>query len=386
VERTARTESLLSAAGTIFRVRLGRLTAASIGAAVLIASVAALNAAGSSAAIAPVRVAAPIVGPPSSIAALGYSFNTGFDAGPSGGDSPSLSWSTGDDPQVDSLYLRLLAMNPAARNHRYLVAKDGTKVGDLARQMSLAADHHAQLITIQSGGNDICSAKDPDSATPPTQFRDEFQRAIDVLRQRLPNARLLLTSITDEGRWNDGSAQIPGNGKKLSDGTVCDPKLDQNGKQDPTRRAEIQGFEKRDDAILQQVCATDAHCRWDGGAFFRLAYTAIDVSKRDAFHPSIEGLNRFASTAWTIGFSYTNRTAPTVSASVQSSAGNMQLSLTARASAGIAGIEYRMANAPYTAYTKTLIVPAGGTVVYRSVDRDGNVSAAWSLTAPSGTA
>jgi lysophospholipase L1-like esterase len=365
-------------------VRFRRLTATSIGAAALIVGLAALNAAGSSTASAPVRVGAPIVGPPSSIAALGDSFNTGFDAGPSGGDSPSLSWSTGDDAQVDSLYLRLLAVNPASRNHRYLIAKDGTKVGDLARQMSLAADHHAQLITIQSGGNDICSAKDPDHATAPATFRDEFEQAIDVLRQRLPNARLLLTSITDEGRWNDGSVQIPGNGKKLSDGTVCDPKLDGNGKQDPTRRAEIQAFEKKDDAILQQVCATDAHCRWDGGAFFRLAYTAVDVSARDAFHPSVEGLNRFATTAWDVGFSYTDRTPPTVSATVASVGGNVQLSLAAHATAGIAGIEYRTASGPYTEYTQPVVVPAGGTVVYRSIDRNGNVSAAWSLTAPKG--
>jgi lysophospholipase L1-like esterase len=375
----------LERAVTIFAVRLRRLTAATIGAAALVAALAALNAAGSASAIVPVRVAAPIVGPPSSIAALGDSFNTGFDAGPSRGDAPSLSWSTGDDSQVDSLYLRLLAMNPAARNHRYLIAKDGTKVGDLARQMSLAADHHAQLITIQSGGNDICSAKDPDHATTPAVFREEFQGAIDVMRQRLPNARLLLTSITDEGRWNDGSAQIPGNGKKLSDGTVCDPKLDRDGKQDPTRRAEIQTLEKRDDAILRQVCATDAHCLWDDGAFYRLAYTAVDVSKLDAFHPSIEGLNRFASTAWNVGFAYADRTAPTVSATVQSISGSVQLSLKAHAGAGIAGIEYRLAPGPYSAYTKALVVPAGGTVVYRSVDRNGNVSAAWSLTAPEAT-
>ena len=351
-------------------------------AAALFATVAALDAAGSSNAVVPIRVAAPIVGPPSSIAALGDSFNTGFDAGTKRGDAPSLSWSTGDDPQVESVYLRLLAVNPATRNHRYLEAKDGSKIGDLARQMSLAADHHAQLITVQSGGNDICSAKDPDHATTPAVFRSEFEQAIDVLRTRLPNTRLLLTSITDEGRWNDGSVQIPGNVKKLSDGTVCDPKVDQDGKQDPSRRAEIQALEMRDDAILKQVCATDAHCRWDGGAFFRLAYTAADISPLDAFHPSVQGLNLFSSTAWSAGFSYTDTTAPTVAAKVSSVAGTVQVSLSASAAAGIAGIEYRTGPGAYTAYTAPLTVPAGGTLVYRSVDRNGNVSATWSVTAP----
>jgi lysophospholipase L1-like esterase len=348
----------------------------------LVAAVGALGAAGSSKAVVPVQVASPITGPPSSIAALGDSFNTGFDAGSRRGDSPSLSWSTGDDSKVESVYLRLLAVNPAARNHRYLEAKDGSKIGDLARQMSLAADHHAQLITVQSGGNDICSAKDPDHATAPGVFRDEFEQAIDVLRTRLPNARLLLTSITDEGRWNDGSVQIPGNAKKLSDGTVCDPKVDSDGKQDPSRRAEIQALEMRDDAILKQVCATDAHCRWDGGAFFRLAYTTADISPLDAFHPSVEGLNLFSTTAWDVGFSYDDMTAPTVSATISAAVGAVHVSLHASDPAGIAGIEYRTGPGAYTAYTAPLTVPAGGSVVYRSVDRNGNVSAAWSINVP----
>jgi lysophospholipase L1-like esterase len=343
----------------------------------------ALPAASAPRAIVPVRVAAPVIGPPASIASLGDSFNTGFDAGPAGqGDSPSLSWSTGNDPRVQSLYTRLLAIDPAIRGHRYLEARDGTKVGALARQMAQAAADHAQLITVQSGGNDICSARDPDSATSAPVFRAQVTQAIDVLRTRLPNARLLVTSITDEGRWNDGSVQIPGNGKKLSDGTVCDPKIDGNGKQDPTRRAEIQALEQADDAILAQVCATDVHCRYDDGAFFRLAYSPADVSVRDAFHPSIEGLARFAATAWQAGFAYADTGAPSVTAALAGS----QVTLTARAPAGdrLAGIEYRTASGPYSRYRAPFTLAAGATATYRAVDRDGNISATWSLTVPSG--
>lgn len=361
-------------------MRAPRLAASIALLVVIVTVVGALHASGSATAFAPVRVAWPIVGPPSSIAALGDSFNTGFDAGASGGDVPGLSWSTGDDARVDSLYLRLRGLTSTVRP--YLIARDGSKIGDLARQMASAADHGAQLITVQSGGNDICSAKDPDHATPPGTFRDEFTQAIDVLRRRLPNARLLLTSITDEGRWNDGSALIPGNARKLSDGTVCDPRLDSSGKQDPDRRAEIQALEQRDNTILRTVCATDPHCRWDGGAFFRLAYTAGDVSARDAFHPSVEGLHRFAATAWKVGFAYANRTAPTVTAVTSSAGANVEVTLSAHAPAGIAGIEYRMQRGPYAVYSSPVALPPGRTLTYRSVDRNGNVSAAWALTAP----
>jgi lysophospholipase L1-like esterase len=361
-------------------MRTSRLAASILLVAVTVMVIGALHASGSASAFAPVRVASPIVGPPSSIAALGDSFNTGFDAGASGGDVPALSWSTGDDARVDSLYLRLRELTSAVRP--YLIARDGSKIGDLARQMASAADHGAQLITVQSGGNDICSAKDPDHATPPAVFRNEFTQAMDVLRRRLPNARLLLTSITDEGRWNDGSVLIPGNARKLSDGTVCDPRLDSSGKQDPDRRAEIQTLEQRDNAILRTVCATDPHCRWDGGAFFRLAYSAGDVSARDAFHPSELGLQRFAATAWRVGFSYANRTPPTVHAATSSSGADLVVALSAHAPAGIAGIEYRSKRGPYEVYSSPVGLPPGGTLTYRSVDRDGNVSATWALTTP----
>jgi lysophospholipase L1-like esterase len=361
-------------------MRAWRLAASIVLVAVTVTVFGALHASGSATAFAPVRVASPIVGPPSSIAALGDSFNTGFDAGASGGDVPSLSWSTGGDASVDSLYLRLRELTPTVRP--YLIARDGSKIGDLARQMASAADHGAQLITVQSGGNDICSAKDPDHATPPAVFRDEFTQAIDVLRRRLPNARLLLTSITDEGRWNDGSVLIPGNARKLSDGTLCDPRLDSSGKQDPDRRSQIQALEQRDNAILRTVCATDPHCRWDGGAFFRLAYTAGDVSARDAFHPSVRGLQRFAATAWGVGFSYSSHTAPTVSAATSSAGAGIVVVLSAHAPAGIAGIEYRTKRGPYEDYSSPVELPPGTTLTYRSVDRNGNVSATWALTAP----
>jgi lysophospholipase L1-like esterase len=363
------------------------MRAASLAAAVVLvaasaAVLGALHASGSSTSFAPVRVASPIVGPPTSVAALGDSFNTGFDAGPTRGDDPAFSWSTGSDPRVDSLYLRLKRVAPRVRP--YLIARDGSKVGDLARQMAGAADHGAQLITVQSGGNDICSARDPDHATTSVVFRDEVRQAIEVLRRRLPNARLLITSITDEGRWNDGSVLIPGNGKKLSDGTVCDPDLDQSGKQSATRRAEIQVLEQRDNAILRSVCATDPHCRWDSGAFFRLAYSAADISPLDAFHPSIQGLALFAATAWRVGFEFADHTVPTVTAATSSTGSDLLVTLSAHARAGVAGIEYRTQRGPYSVYTSPVELAPGNTVTYRSVDRNGNVSAAWALTAPTG--
>ncbi len=58
------------------------------------------------------------------------------------------------------------------------------------------------------------------------------------------------------------------------------------------------------------------------------------------------------------------------------------MSLSAHAPAGVAGIEYRLQKGPYAVYSAPLALPPGGTLTYRAVDTNGNVSAAWELTAP----
>jgi lysophospholipase L1-like esterase len=363
-------------------MRVGLLVA-SVAAGVLVASGVspALTLSRSAAMPAAVRVGSPLAGPPGSVAALGDSYNTGFDAGSAPGDDPALSWSVGDAPGVDSLYRRLLRLTPAIRGRHYLIARDGSKIGDLPRQMALAADDGADLVTVQSGGNDICAARSAGQLTPPASFRASLEAAFDVLRHRLPDARVLITSITDEGRWNDGSAAIPANRPRLSDGSLCDPLLDVHGRQSPTRRARIQALERRYNGILRDVCSDDPHCRYDGGAFFRLAYTPADVSPLDAFHPSVRGLSRLAATAWRVAFDLRDATAPHVHAQLAAAPGGLQVTLDARDDTALAGVEYRVAGV-YVRYRGPFVLASGQSVVFRAVDRAGNISAAYSITAP----
>lgn len=327
------------------------------------------------------RYADPIAGAPQIVAALGDSFNTGFAARPGRGDNPALSWSIGEDPAVASIAQRLRRLHPGRKLGGVLVARDGSKISDLARQVSLAADAGGQYLTIQTGGNDICAAENPAAITPAADFRRSVEDAFALLRKRMPNARVLLTSITDEARWNDGSSDVPGNVDKLSDGTVCDPLVDGNGHQSRLRRIQIQGWERRFNVILRDVCASNLHCRYDGGVFFRLAYSARDVAPTDAFHPSVHGLARFASAAWAAGFDFSDETPPTVSAALQRVAGGLRVRLSASGAAG-SGIEYRIDASPFTTYTGALLLNPGQRLAYRAVDRNGNISAAFAVSAP----
>lgn len=330
----------------------------------------------------PVQVAPPVAGPPRSIAAAGDSFNTGFAARPGSGDNPDLSWSTGDSADVASIYGRLVALSPSLRDHRFLVAVDGSKISDLPRQFLRAAAVHAQLVTVQSGGNDVCAARDASRLTPDREFRRSVEAAFAVARKRLPEARIFVTSLTDEARWNDGSVTIPGNDSKLSDGTICDPDLDARGTPSPKRRSQIQAAEQRYNAILRDVCSNNPHCRYDDGAFFRLEYDREDISPTNAFHPSIRGLERMAATAWRAGFDFRDATPPRVSAETRRIGSTLRIALEATDAAGVAGFECRARPGPYTACGKQLVLRHETRVTYRAVDRNGNVSAAYSIVAP----
>ena len=313
------------------------------------------------------------------IAALGDSFNTGFAARPRSGDNPDLSWSTGTDPRVLSVFARLSALPSRVPPRRILVAADGSKIADLARQIGAAADGGSDYLTVQSGGNDICSASEVTRVTEPAAFRASLEKAFGVLRKRLPNARILLTSITDEARWNDAAEATPAKASQLADGTICDPQLDKEGRQSRARRRQIQALERRYNAILRDICASDLHCRYDGGAFFRLAYDQTDVAPTDAFHPSINGLARLAATAWRSSFDFTDTTAPRLSWKIRRQAGGLHVTIAATDGRRPAGVEFHLGNEPFATYTRPFVISSGERLTFRAVDRNGNISPTYTV-------
>jgi lysophospholipase L1-like esterase len=153
-------------------------------------------------------------------------------------------------------------------------------------------------VTIQIGSNDICDARRPSEITPVTAFRKRFARALAILESGASGIRVLVTSVADEARWNDAVLQIPSLRSQLEPGTVCDPNPGPDGRQDPAARVLIQGWEQAYDRALASVCAAFQNCRYDGGALYRLVYRPADVSRHDAYHPSVAGLARMAAATW----------------------------------------------------------------------------------------
>ena len=73
-------------------------------------------------------------------------------------DNPAGSWSTGTDASVNSHYLRLLALNPKIRGKNYNDARSGAKMGELAGQMATVVAQKVDYVTVEMGGNDVCTS------------------------------------------------------------------------------------------------------------------------------------------------------------------------------------------------------------------------------------
>jgi lysophospholipase L1-like esterase len=65
-----------------------------------------------------------------------------------------------------------------------------------ADQASAAAAQHAAYVTILLGANDLCTSS-PSTMTSTDTFKAQFHEAMAVLKQRLPQARIFVSSIPD---------------------------------------------------------------------------------------------------------------------------------------------------------------------------------------------
>jgi hypothetical protein len=92
--------------------------------------------------------------------------------------------------------------------------------------------------------------------------------------------------------------------KEIEDGTVCDPRPGLDGRQDPAVRGLIHHYEEAYNRVLASVCAHFLLCHYDGGALYRLSYQPSDISRHDAFHPSVGGLAKIAAVTWRASFDF----------------------------------------------------------------------------------
>jgi lysophospholipase L1-like esterase len=239
---------------------------------------------------------------PNSVVVLGHSGTTGANSDPDqqGSDARQNSWATGDNPEVDSIYQRLLAVNPAVRGHNSNFGIDGSTVNNLEAELvqALAVKPLPDLFMIQEVDNDMqCDGTDPQNYP---KFGATLTNALQEIVAAAPKARILLVSGPPGTVDNFGQvvANLPeGKSKNQGDGP-CDM-FDLDGKAVPAhwryQEKVIQGYQ----AQLKSVCAQFTQCRYDGGALYRMTITAEDLAV-DAQHLSISGHRKQAALEWAV--------------------------------------------------------------------------------------
>ena len=128
-------------------------------------------------------------GYPNSITVLGHSGSTGESSDP---DQPGVevrenSWATGTNPEVDSLYLRILKHNPAIKGHNTSYSEGGATIDEVAGQAArlLEADPIPDLIVIQVMDNDLTC---PLERAALSDFRTQLAATMQLLARGAPNS------------------------------------------------------------------------------------------------------------------------------------------------------------------------------------------------------
>lgn len=229
---------------------------------------------------------------PNSMAATGDSITRAYNTGKNiFADAPANSWATGTTTSVNSLYNRIVAVNPAITDKYYNDAKSGTKMVDLNAQMSTVAAQAPEYVTVMMGANDVCTSA-TSTMTSVQDYHDQFLNAMNTLTTSLPNTKVFVSSIPNVYQlWNlekgNSSARFAWAIYGICKSMLANPTS--IAQVDVTRRAFVLQRETDFNTQLQQVCSQFANCVFDNNTAFNYSFVTSDINTRDYFHPSLSG-------------------------------------------------------------------------------------------------
>ncbi len=258
--------------------------------------------AASPASSAPASVGAASSKYPNAIVVLGHSGTTGADSDPAnpGTDAPGNSWATGDNPEVNSIYTRLLRLNPTVRGHNTNLGVNGTDVDHLVGRVDWALDLTPlpDLFMIQEVDNDMkCDGTDPDNYA---RFATTMSDQLAKITAKAPKATILLVGGPPGTVQNYGTiaAHLPA-AKAANTGTGPCDLFSPSGKAVPKHWRYTDQVTRKYHAQLAAVCKKFPKCRYDGGALYRMVISADDLAG-DGLHLSIAGHRKQAALEWRV--------------------------------------------------------------------------------------
>jgi lysophospholipase L1-like esterase len=218
-------------------------------------------------------------------------------------DCPRNSWSTGSSVTVTSIYLRIQALDPAITGRAFNDARSGAKMAELPGQMTTASGRNVNAVTVQMGGNDVCTSS-TSSMTSVEAFRASFTQALQTISANPKVSTVFVTSVPDAYRlWelfrNNATARAVWSLFRVCQSLLARPTSTQQA--DVDRRNAVRARNIAFNQVLEEVCAGFEVCAFDGWAAFCTKFTTADVTARDYFHPSVAGQRKLADVAWRAG-------------------------------------------------------------------------------------
>jgi hypothetical protein len=256
-------------------------------------------------------VAHHATGYPNAIVVLGDGGASGRGSDPAHPfrDAPENSWATGTNPAVDSVYSRILAVNPAVRGHAVNLARDDISPSSFNTQVqrATALNPKPELVIIELGDRSIASCDGSDSAHY-ADSRAQWTTLLDTLTKRLPNARIFLVSPwggSYGSSWGSFDSYV-----KYLDGLSTGVRLGHAGKGlcqfvespsgsvVPARVAYMKNTWAGYEAQKAAACAQFPQCHYDRGVAGRIPVTAADIAPGGGY-PSVQGNTELAAAEWT---------------------------------------------------------------------------------------
>jgi GDSL-like lipase/acylhydrolase family protein len=249
--------------------------------------------------------AARVVAYPSALAVLGNGGATGFASNPAhpSRDARSNSWATGANPAVRSVYLRILARNPAVRGHNANFAQNGATLKELAGQVRRATARRVkpELVLVQIGDDDMrCDGRD---ASRYDEFQAGLTTQLQALAAGLPKARILVVSPWGSVGSYIRAIQSLGQAVRLEHAGKgpCSLFAPRTGAVVPAHVAYVKQTLAGFAGAMAAACDAVPTCTYDRGAASRMTVTAADLGWRHQ-HLSVAGHAKLAAIEWSVLF------------------------------------------------------------------------------------
>lgn len=236
---------------------------------------------------------------PTGVIAIGHSGLTGLSADPEVRESsaPEYSWATGEAPEINSIYSRLVAADSRHEGHVMNASVNGATMNELVGQVNRALNTvpNPALVILMAVDNDLrCDGTDAENVAP---VGESLAAALDVITAEAPEARIVV--VGSQNRPAAFADALIAKGEPgLPDGTICSifgegGTVNTEGVQ--TLTAIIEAYE----AEMERVCATYEQCT---NAIAEAAAAAIsaDSIAADLQHASIQGHQEIATAVWPV--------------------------------------------------------------------------------------